>query len=70
MFHSACGVLSLITLKLPYCFFELLLSVRGEYMSAFVSIMRGEYDALLEWPFTHKVVITLMDQVGLLTAFS
>uniref|UniRef100_F1L6A6 TNF receptor-associated factor 1 n=1 Tax=Ascaris suum TaxID=6253 RepID=F1L6A6_ASCSU len=36
--------------------------VRGEYMSAFVSIMRGEYDALLEWPFTHKVVITLMDQ--------
>ncbi|VDM41475.1 unnamed protein product [Toxocara canis] len=36
--------------------------VRGEYMSAFVSIMRGEYDALLEWPFTHKVTITLMDQ--------
>lgn len=32
-------------------------------MSVFVGIMRGEYDALLEWPFTHKVTITLMDQV-------
>ncbi|VDN57219.1 unnamed protein product [Dracunculus medinensis] len=36
--------------------------IRGQYMSVFVGIMRGEYDALLEWPFTHKVTITLMDQ--------
>ncbi|VDK57231.1 unnamed protein product [Anisakis simplex] len=36
--------------------------VRGEYMSAFISIMRGEFDALLEWPFTNQIKITLLDQ--------
>ena len=30
-------------------------TVRGQYMSAFVSIVKGEYDALLQWPFSYKV---------------
>ena len=26
--------------------------------------MRGEYDALLDWPFRQKVTLSLMDQSG------
>uniref|UniRef100_A0A914D429 Uncharacterized protein n=1 Tax=Acrobeloides nanus TaxID=290746 RepID=A0A914D429_9BILA len=36
--------------------------VRGQQLSIFISIMRGEFDALLPWPFVHKVTFTLMDQ--------
>ncbi|XP_043918586.1 TNF receptor-associated factor 3-like [Protopterus annectens] len=32
------------------------------HMSLFFVIMRGEYDALLPWPFRQKVTLTLMDQ--------
>lgn len=39
-------------------------SVRGQYVSAFVGIMRGEYDALLKWPFTNRIIISLLDQVN------
>ncbi|GMT18909.1 hypothetical protein PFISCL1PPCAC_10206 [Pristionchus fissidentatus] len=39
--------------------------VRGHYFSVYVTILRGEYDALLQWPFTHKVTVSLMDQNGL-----
>ena len=35
---------------------------RGEYMSLFFAVMKGPYDALLEWPFKLKVVMTLLDQ--------
>ncbi len=31
-------------------------------MSLFVSILKGEYDALLAWPFAHNVHVTLLDQ--------
>lgn len=34
----------------------------GEYMSLYVSIVRGEYDALLKWPFSLPLTITLLDQ--------
>ncbi|CAJ0954919.1 unnamed protein product, partial [Mesorhabditis belari] len=37
-------------------------AARGQYFSIYVAIMRGEFDALLPWPFTHKVTFTLMDQ--------
>ena len=31
-------------------------------MSLFVCIAKGEYDALLLWPFSHRVTFTLIDQ--------
>lgn len=31
-------------------------------MSLFVCICKGEYDALLSWPFAHRVTFTLIDQ--------
>lgn len=30
-------------------------SARGHYFAVYVTILRGEYDALLQWPFVHKV---------------
>ncbi|KAF8359157.1 trf-1 [Pristionchus pacificus] len=35
---------------------------RGHYFAVYVTILRGEYDALLQWPFVHKVTVSLMDQ--------
>lgn len=35
---------------------------KGRYMSLFFIIMRGEYDALLPWPFRQKVTFKLLDQ--------
>ncbi|KAM3911258.1 TNF receptor-associated factor 1 [Leptodactylus fuscus] len=35
---------------------------RGTHISLFFTIMRGEYDALLSWPFKHKVTFMLLDQ--------
>nr|QNL15300.1 TNF receptor-associated factor 3-like protein [Littorina littorea] len=32
------------------------------HMSLFFVVMRGEYDALLNWPFRQKVTLTLLDQ--------
>ena len=31
-------------------------------MSVFVCICKGEFDSLLEWPFNHKISLTLLDQ--------
>ena len=31
-------------------------------MSVFVCICRGDYDALLVWPFGHRITFTLIDQ--------
>ena len=33
---------------------------KGKYVSLFASICRGEYDALLSWPFSHRVTFTLL----------
>ena len=35
---------------------------RGTHISVFFVIMRGQYDALLRWPFRQKVTFMLMDQ--------
>ena len=35
---------------------------KGTHMSMFFVIMRGEYDALLPWPFIQKVHLRLIDQ--------
>ena len=32
------------------------------HLSVFVVVMRGEYDAILPWPFAQKVTFTLIDQ--------
>ena len=34
----------------------------GTQISVFFVVMRGQYDALLRWPFRQKVTFTLMDQ--------
>ena len=34
------------------------------HLSFFLTLMKGEYDALLEWPFRHTVTLTLLDQDG------
>ena len=33
-----------------------------KYMSLFIVVMRGEYDALLPWPFQQKITFKLLDQ--------
>ncbi|XP_065897091.1 TNF receptor-associated factor 3-like isoform X2 [Dysidea avara] len=39
-------------------------SGKGRYISYFLTIMKGEYDALLEWPFQHMVTMTLVNRKG------
>ena len=35
---------------------------KGNYMSLFFVIMRGEFDNILQWPFMHKVTFRLINQ--------
>ena len=35
---------------------------KGTHLSLFVQIMKGEYDAILPWPFGKKITITIVDQ--------
>lgn len=35
---------------------------KGTHISVFFVIMRGQYDALIRWPFRQKITIMLMDQ--------
>ncbi|KFO82552.1 TNF receptor-associated factor 2, partial [Cuculus canorus] len=35
---------------------------KGTHVSLFFVIMKGDYDALLPWPFRHKVTFMLLDQ--------
>ena len=39
-------------------------SGKGHYISYFLTIMKGEYDALLEWPFQLTVTLTMINQKG------
>ena len=39
-------------------------SGKGRYISFFLTIMKGEYDALLEWPFYFMVSMTMINQKG------
>ena len=32
------------------------------HLSVFIVVMKGEYDALLPWPFRHKISLVLLDQ--------
>ena len=43
-----------------YVFFLIL--AKGEYMSIFFCILRGEHDSLLQWPFSQKITFSLVDQ--------
>lgn len=35
---------------------------KGTHVSIFFVIMRGNYDALLSWPFNHRVIFRMIDQ--------
>lgn len=35
---------------------------KGTHLSLYLIIMRGEYDALLDWPFDQKITFYLLDQ--------
>ncbi|KFW00209.1 TNF receptor-associated factor 2, partial [Eurypyga helias] len=35
---------------------------KGTHLSLFIVVMKGDYDALLPWPFRHKVTFMLLDQ--------
>src|SRR5688572_487294 len=37
---------------------------RGSHVSLFFVVMRGQYDALLKWPFRQKVTLMFLDQSG------
>jgi hypothetical protein len=37
-------------------------TARGTHMSIFLVVLRGEYDALLQWPFSYRVSFCLFDQ--------
>ncbi len=37
---------------------------KGSYMSLFFVLMKGEFDNILQWPFTHKVTFKLVNQNG------
>uniref|UniRef100_A0A914WMG9 MATH domain-containing protein n=1 Tax=Plectus sambesii TaxID=2011161 RepID=A0A914WMG9_9BILA len=35
---------------------------RGKSMSAFVAIMKGDWDGILDWPYGHPIKLSLLDQ--------
>ena len=37
-------------------------SVREKYLSLYITIMFGEYDSLLKWPFSYPVTLSLYDR--------
>ena len=37
---------------------------KNNYLSLFFVIMRGEFDNILPWPFSHKVTFRLINQAG------
>ncbi|CAF4532462.1 unnamed protein product, partial [Didymodactylos carnosus] len=39
-------------------------NAKRTHMSLFFAIVKGEYDAVLKWPFNHKVTFCLYDQSG------
>ena len=39
-------------------------SARRTHISIFFQLMKGEYDAILKWPFHYKVTFCLLDQTG------
>lgn len=39
-------------------------SARRTHMSIFFFLMKGEYDSILKWPFSHRITFCLLDQSG------
>ncbi len=37
---------------------------KNTHMSLFFAVMKGEFDGILQWPFTHKVTFKLINQTG------
>jgi len=37
-------------------------AAQGSYMSVYLTLVRTELDELLEWPFSKRVSVTLLDQ--------
>lgn len=37
-------------------------TLKNRYLSVFLGVMNGDYDAILAWPFHRKVTFTLIDQ--------
>lgn len=37
---------------------------KGTHVSLFFVVMKGDYDALLDWPFRQEVTLSLLDQSG------
>ena len=37
---------------------------KGTHMSLFFVVMRGEFDTILQWPFTYKVTFCLLNHNG------
>lgn len=37
-------------------------SAKGTHLSLFIHFMQGEFDDLLEWPFSGRIVLTVIDQ--------
>ena len=37
---------------------------KGTHLSLFFVVMHGEFDNILQWPFTHKVTFRLINQAG------
>ena len=37
-------------------------SAKGKYASLFFCILKTDYDALLPWPFAHKLTFSILDQ--------
>ena len=35
-------------------------SNRGSYMAVFFQLLKGDFDAILSWPFDYRVTITLL----------
>ena len=34
----------------------------GQHVALFVHMMQGDYDTILEWPFTGRIVLSILDQ--------
>nr|CAH8824493.1 unnamed protein product [Trichobilharzia regenti] len=40
----------------------------GKFMSVYACLFRGDHDSLLEWPFSHQLTFTLIDQNPVISA--
>ena len=43
-------------------------TARGTHMSLFLVILQGEFDSLLQWPFSYQVTFCLFDQRAMITS--